>query len=147
MILVLPLSVIVFSYTKILVTVKKMAKCQVSNRQSRRAEKKVTIMVVVMIVAFMVAWSPYAILALYSAFGNSAYVTPLVATLPAMFAKSSTAYNPVIYFLLHDKLRVAPQCRPGTRTAVSVVIGDGKGPCAGQTATGKARAGPQRLQA
>ncbi|XP_022096856.1 rhodopsin-like [Acanthaster planci] len=130
MILVLPLSIIVFSYSQVLVTVKKMAKCQVGNRRFRRADKKVTIMVVVMMITFMVSWSPYAILALYSAFGNSAYLPPLVTTLPAMFAKASTAYNPVIYFLLHDKFREALcyllTCRRFER---NLAIGPTTNPC------------------
>ncbi|XP_038074372.1 rhodopsin-like [Patiria miniata] len=108
MILAIPMAIILFSYSQILFTVNKMAKCQVSNQRSREAEKKVTIMIIVMVLTFLVAWTPYAALSLYMALGgDSVSITPLTATLPSMFAKASTTYNPVIYFLLHKKFRKA----------------------------------------
>lgn len=60
-----------------------------------KAESKVTMMVAVMIILFMVAWTPYSIFALMEQFGPG--VKPSLAVLPALLAKSSICYNPIIY--------------------------------------------------
>ncbi|XP_011859708.1 PREDICTED: rhodopsin-like isoform X2 [Vollenhovia emeryi] len=64
-----------------------------------RREKKVTRMVYLMILAFLIAWLPYAVLALATQYFN---VQPshTVALLPALFAKSSICYNPIIYAIM-----------------------------------------------
>jgi len=54
-------------------------------------------MVGVMIIAFIVAWTPYAIFALIEQFGPSSLISPGMAVLPALIAKSSICYNPLIY--------------------------------------------------
>ncbi len=62
-------------------------------------------MVVVMITAFLVAWTPYASFALYVAAGNADKITPVMGTVPSLFAKMCTVYNPIIYFLLNKQVR------------------------------------------
>jgi len=72
-----------------------------------RAEQKIAVMIGVMIVAFLLAWTPYAVLALIIAFGNEAdAVTPAVAVIPALMAKSSICYNPIIYAGLNPQVRL-----------------------------------------
>lgn len=60
-----------------------------------KVESKVTIMIGVMIILFMVAWTPYSIFALLEQFGPG--VSPAWTVLPALLAKSSIIYNPIIY--------------------------------------------------
>lgn len=69
-----------------------------------KAESRVAFMVAIMIVAFFVAWTPYAFLALLVHFGNSE-VSPGYAVVPALVAKSSICYNPVIYVGLNTQVR------------------------------------------
>ncbi|XP_039308667.1 melanopsin isoform X2 [Solenopsis invicta] len=61
-----------------------------------RREKKVTKMVYLMILAFLIAWSPYAVLALATQYFYI-QTSHLVAVLPTLLAKSSICYNPIIY--------------------------------------------------
>lgn len=56
-------------------------------------------------IGFFAAWSPYAIIAMWAAFGSVDKIPPLAFAVPAVFAKSSTLYNPVIYLLLKPNFR------------------------------------------
>lgn len=80
-------------------TFEKLNKTQNSVRLNHinRAEKRITWMVAVMIIAFILAWTPYAVFALIKQFGPTDYIGPGMAVLPALIAKSSICYNPIIY--------------------------------------------------
>ncbi|CAL8370012.1 unnamed protein product [Boreogadus saida] len=54
---------------------------------------------------FFAAWSPYAIVSMWAAFGHVDAIPPLAFALPAMLAKSSTIYNPAIYLMLRPNFR------------------------------------------
>ena len=73
-------------------------------------KKEITIVkrIVLMIMTFCVAWLPYTIFVIYGQFGNDTrlYVTPYTTSLPAMFAKSSSIYNPIIYVLTNKECKV-----------------------------------------
>jgi r-opsin len=47
--------------------------------------------------AFLLAWVPYALLGAFGQMGATLFVTPYSATTAAVLAKSSCAYNPIIY--------------------------------------------------
>ena len=84
------------------------------------AEKRVTIMVACMIGAFMTAWTPYAIMALVETFTTASddgshgqmtnqvnsvgHISPGLATVPSLFAKTSAVLNPLIYGLLNTQV-------------------------------------------
>eukprot|EP00079_Xenopus_tropicalis_P009892 XP_002934288.1 PREDICTED: visual pigment-like receptor peropsin [Xenopus tropicalis] len=67
----------------------------------------VTKMSMVMIVMFLVAWSPYSIVCLWSSFGDPRKIPPAMAIIAPLFAKSSTFYNPCIYVIANKKFRRA----------------------------------------
>uniref|UniRef100_A0A1B0CMJ6 G-protein coupled receptors family 1 profile domain-containing protein n=2 Tax=Lutzomyia longipalpis TaxID=7200 RepID=A0A1B0CMJ6_LUTLO len=91
--LVVPVTVISYSYTKIIHTMKKKsARLRKTNRSDR-----LTWMVAVMIVAFLIAWTPYSAFALIEQFASPDIISPGAAVLPALIAKSSICYNPIIY--------------------------------------------------
>uniref|UniRef100_A0A182XWZ2 G-protein coupled receptors family 1 profile domain-containing protein n=1 Tax=Anopheles stephensi TaxID=30069 RepID=A0A182XWZ2_ANOST len=102
--LILPLAVIIYSYINIVLEMRKN-----SARVGRvnRAERRVTSMVAVMIVAFMIAWTPYATFALIEQFGPPELIGPGLAVLPALIAKSSICYNPIIYVGMNTQFRAA----------------------------------------
>ena len=52
-------------------------------------------------------WSPYAIVSMIGTFGDRRLVTPLVSQLPAFFAKSASALNPIVFALSHPKYKEA----------------------------------------
>ena len=53
----------------------------------------------------MITWSPYAIVSMYSAFINSSHISPLIATLPAMFAKSSFVWSTLFFMFSNNQIR------------------------------------------
>ncbi|XP_055541503.1 pinopsin-like isoform X2 [Wyeomyia smithii] len=102
--LVVPMTVIMYSYTNIVVIMRRN-----SARVGRinRAENRVTWMVAVMVIAFMTAWTPYAVFALVEQFGPPDLISPALAVLPALIAKSSICYNPIIYVGMNTQYRAA----------------------------------------
>ncbi|XP_055638145.1 vertebrate ancient opsin-like [Toxorhynchites rutilus septentrionalis] len=102
--LIVPLIVIIYSYANIVIKLKRN-----SARMGRtnRAETRVTSMVALMVIAFMIAWTPYSVFALLEQFGPSEAVTPAMAVLPALIAKSSICYNPIIYVGMNTQFRAA----------------------------------------
>ncbi|XP_022802594.1 visual pigment-like receptor peropsin [Stylophora pistillata] len=70
------------------------------------AESKTARMACIMSFCFLFAWTPYAVVSLYAVIlAPEPVISPLVATLPALFAKTAPWYNPLIYFLLFKKFR------------------------------------------
>jgi hypothetical protein len=60
-------------------------------------------MVAVMILAFLTAWIPYSVLSLLVAFGGI-QISPAVSLIPALCAKSSICWNPIIYIGLNTQV-------------------------------------------
>ncbi|CAM5102107.1 unnamed protein product [Eretmochelys imbricata] len=107
--LVAPVGIMAYCYGHILYTIR-MLRC-VEDFQTiqviklLRYEKKVAKMCFLMISTFLICWMPYAVVSLLIAAGYGNLVTPTVAIIPSFFAKSSTAYNPVIYIFMSRKFR------------------------------------------
>ncbi|KAL3265258.1 hypothetical protein HHI36_009472 [Cryptolaemus montrouzieri] len=100
--LVIPLILIVISYINIVIQIK-----QNSFRvgQVKKAERRIAYMVLLMIVAFLLAWTPYAVLALLIQFGDASFISPGLRVIPSLLAKSSICYNPIIYVGLNAQFR------------------------------------------
>ncbi|XP_064109887.1 parapinopsin-like isoform X2 [Macrobrachium nipponense] len=100
----LPVAVMGFSYTNVISTLRQAGS---SGFQAgvAKAERRVAVMVVVMGITFLFAWVPYSVMALIMAFGDQSLVTPGAAVIPAIFAKSSCLYNPIIYVGLNTQFR------------------------------------------
>ncbi|XP_051880818.1 opsin-5-like [Pristis pectinata] len=102
----LPVIVMVFSYVSIIKTVKSnralTGGAEVGERQ-RKLERDVTRVSMVICTAFLIAWSPYAVISMWSASGR--YVPKLTSLLASLFAKSASFYNPIIYFGMNSKFR------------------------------------------
>nr|XP_003215417.1 PREDICTED: opsin-5 [Anolis carolinensis] len=77
------------------------------NRISSAAklEKKLILVAVLISVGFLGAWTPYAIVSFWSVFHSSESIPYIVTLLPCLFAKSSTAYNPFIYYTFSKTFR------------------------------------------
>lgn len=56
-------------------------------------------------IGFLAAWSPYAVVSMWAAFGDFDNIPPLAFAIPALFAKSSPLYNPLVYLLLKPNFR------------------------------------------
>ncbi|XP_038846709.1 opsin-3 [Salvelinus namaycush] len=104
-----PVGIMIYCYGNILYTVQMLRSIQdlqtVQIIKILRYEKKVAVMFLLMISCFLVCWTPYAVVSMMEAFGRKSMVTPAVAIIPSFFAKSSTAYNPLIYIFMSRKFR------------------------------------------
>ncbi|XP_067839828.1 opsin 6, group member a [Heptranchias perlo] len=102
----LPVSVMLFSYVSIINTVKSsraLAGVADLGERQRKLERDVTRMSMVICTAFIIAWSPYAVISMWSASGHA--VPKLASVLCSLFAKSASFYNPIIYFGMNGKFR------------------------------------------
>ncbi|XP_068529060.1 opsin-5-like [Anas acuta] len=106
---ILPCGVIITSYTLILITVKGSRRAveqhvsgptRMNNVQTITAKLSIAVCI-----GFFAAWSPYAVIAMWAAFGSIDKIPPLAFAVPAVFSKSSTLYNPVVYLLLKPNFR------------------------------------------
>lgn len=70
---------------------------RIPNGQVSKVEARVAVMLAVMVIVFLLAWTPYAVLALTVAFVDPNIVSPALSVVPALIAKSSICYNPIIY--------------------------------------------------
>ncbi|KAM4694916.1 opsin-5-like [Discoglossus pictus] len=70
-----------------------------------KVEKKLTLMAVLVSFGFLISWTPYAAVSFWSIFHSSKYIPPIVSLLPCLFAKSSTAFNPIIYYMFSKAFR------------------------------------------
>ncbi|XP_018938881.1 opsin-5-like isoform X1 [Cyprinus carpio] len=101
-----PLFVIVFTYVSIIRTVNSSHKSSrggdISERQ-RKIERSITRVSLILCAAFLLAWSPYAVISMWSAWGYQ--IPPLNSILASLFAKSASFYNPFIYIGMSSKFR------------------------------------------
>lgn len=56
-------------------------------------------------VGFLCCWTPYGMVSLWSVLKDSSTIPPEVSLLPCMFAKSSTLYNPLIYYIFSKSFK------------------------------------------
>ena len=73
-----------------------------------KREYQVTKSVILCISMFCISWLPYMMIIIVAQFGNNIenYITPLTASLPALFAKSSAILNPLIYTLINPECKI-----------------------------------------
>nr|XP_043901165.1 opsin-3 isoform X3 [Solea senegalensis] len=104
-----PVGIMIYCYGNILYTVQMLHSIQdlqtVQIIKILRYEKRVAAMFLLMISCFLVCWTPYAAVSMVEAFGRQSVVSPTLAIIPSFFAKSSTAYNPLIYVFMSRKFR------------------------------------------
>ena len=109
-----PFITMVASYCSIYRNVKRMTQtahniwgeCAAPTLEIILAESRTARMACIMSFCFLFAWTPYAAVSLYAMIrAPKPAISPLMATLPALFAKTAPCYNPLIYFLLFKKFR------------------------------------------
>ncbi|XP_056868914.1 teleost multiple tissue opsin b isoform X1 [Takifugu flavidus] len=101
--LLLPFFVILYSYGKLLHTIRQVRR--VSSTVTRRREHRVLVMVVAMVVCYLICWLPYGVTALLATFGPPNLLTPEATITPSLLAKFSTVINPFIYIFMNKQVR------------------------------------------
>ncbi|KFO93501.1 Pinopsin, partial [Buceros rhinoceros silvestris] len=96
---VMPLSLILFSYTNLLMTLRW------ESDTTQQAEREVTRMVIAMVMAFLICWLPYTTFALVVATNKGIVIQPALASLPSYFSKTATVYNPIIYVFMNKQFQ------------------------------------------
>ncbi|KAI4827409.1 hypothetical protein KUCAC02_030804 [Chaenocephalus aceratus] len=101
-----PFFLILASYSKLMWRLHKVSKMAcLEGGAVAKGEAKVASMVVLMVLTFLISWLPYAGLAMLVVYNPDVEIHPLVATVPVYLAKTSTAYNPIIYIYLNKQFR------------------------------------------
>nr|QJT41773.1 rhodopsin like opsin [Piabucina panamensis] len=100
-----PVTIIFFTYGRLVCTVKAAAAAQQDSASTQKAEKEVTRMVILMVLGFLVAWTPYASVAAWIFLNKGVAFTAQFMAVPAFFSKSSAIFNPIIYVLLNKQFR------------------------------------------
>ncbi|XP_061091799.1 opsin-3-like [Conger conger] len=99
--LLLPLLLMVFCYSRILLAVRGVVKINLTSAQRR--ENHILLMVVSMVTCYLLCWMPYGVVALVATFGRVGLINPVASIVPSILAKSSTVFNPIIYVLLNKQ--------------------------------------------
>ena len=108
----IPLTTILICYTLMFLNVRYMTRNAqriwgsnaAATLETVRAAWKMAKIGMVMVVGFFFAWTPYAVVSFYAAFVSSD-ISTIAAAFPAMFAKTSNFYNPIIYFFIYKAFR------------------------------------------
>lgn len=69
------------------------------------AEIRIAKVSITNIALWLMAWTPFAVICLLGTWGDVSKITPLVSAIPVILAKTSCAYNPLIYAISHPKYR------------------------------------------
>ncbi|KAH9492431.1 hypothetical protein Btru_051090 [Bulinus truncatus] len=102
-----PFLVMTFCYLSIVFTVRKIFRGGVMKNLKRHytIECQMIKTVILMIVLFAVSWLPYAIVSFSIAFGSPFNISRLTETIPALIAKSSCIWNPIVYVAMNSHFR------------------------------------------
>ncbi|CAG00077.1 unnamed protein product [Tetraodon nigroviridis] len=104
----LPCLVIFFTYFGIAWKLHKAYKSiKSSDFQYASVERRITLMAVMISLGFLIAWTPYVAVSFWSIHNSQKqeHMAASITLLPCLFAKSSTAYNPFIYFIFQRNTR------------------------------------------
>ncbi|XP_030628011.1 opsin 8, group member b [Chanos chanos] len=63
-----------------------------------RVQRRLMVIAILISLGFIGCWTPYGAVSLWSIYRTSASIPPEVSMLPCLFAKTSTVYNPLIYY-------------------------------------------------
>lgn len=85
----------------------KVAKQQEQSASTQKAEREVTKMVIMMIAGFLVCWLPYASFALWAVTHRGETFDLRMASIPSVFSKASTVYNPFIYIFMNRQVSLS----------------------------------------
>ncbi|CAD5125348.1 DgyrCDS13587 [Dimorphilus gyrociliatus] len=102
----LPLLCIIGFYSRITIVVGNFYRSRrvLSHRDRNRYDQHMLKLTVGMSSAFFLAWTPYAIVSFMSSL-NMQTISIAATPIPAIFAKSSTVYNPIVYYLMIQRFR------------------------------------------
>jgi hypothetical protein len=75
------------------------------DNKKQKTEVKIAVLSSTIILIWLLAWTPYAIVALLGIFGYKKMITPLVSSIPALFCKTASCIDPFIYAINHPRFQ------------------------------------------
>ncbi|XP_053572298.1 short-wave-sensitive opsin 1 [Bombina bombina] len=102
---IIPLTLICFSYGKLLGAIRAVAAQQQESATTQKAEREVSRMVIAMIGSYCTCYVPYAAMAMYMVNNRNHEMDLRLVTIPAFFSKSACVYNPIIYCFMNKQFR------------------------------------------
>ncbi|XP_071540380.1 compound eye opsin BCRH2-like [Panulirus ornatus] len=119
----LPLTIIIFVYSQIVIAIRQHEKAlreqakkmNVENLRSnayakkQSAEIRIAKVAVANVFLWLCTWTPYAYVVMMGLFGDQEKLIPLVSALPCIICKTASVYNPIMYAISHPKFRLALQ--------------------------------------
>ena len=99
----------------------------------RRWQIKLLRLTATAITAFMLSWSPYCLVSMISIFrGNNVLLAPGEAEVPALMAKASAIYNPIVYTVMNRRFRMilwrSVSCRSSKIILYPTTLGSSRQP-------------------
>ncbi|KAK4035835.1 compound eye opsin BCRH2 [Daphnia magna] len=76
-----------------------------NDQQQVSAEIRIAKVSIMNVSMWLTAWTPFAVICILGTWGDVSKITPLVSAIPVILAKTSCAYNPLIYAISHPKYR------------------------------------------
>jgi r-opsin len=76
-----------------------------TDQQQVSAEIRIAKVSIMNVSMWLTAWTPFAVICILGTWGDVSKITPLVSAIPVILAKTSCAYNPLIYAISHPKYR------------------------------------------
>lgn len=119
---VVPLLILIFTYSKIVGAVfshektlreqaKKMnvdsLRTMSADQKETSAEMKIAKASMTCVFLWVAIWTPYAAITMVGAFGNRALLTPIISQLPAVAAKCASCFNPIVFAISHPRFQAA----------------------------------------
>lgn len=102
-----PIIAISGSYIKILRLIRRDIAIEDNRIKLRRRfwQMKLVRLTAIAITAFMLSWSPYSLASLISIFRGNSVLSAGEAEVPALMAKASVIYNPIVYTVMNRRFR------------------------------------------
>eukprot|EP00094_Tigriopus_californicus_P004155 TCALIF_04003-PA protein Name:"Similar to Compound eye opsin BCRH2 (Hemigrapsus sanguineus)" AED:0.27 eAED:0.27 QI:0/0.4/0.18/0.81/1/1/11/0/584 len=76
-----------------------------TDANAESAEVRIAKVAITNICLWLLAWTPYAAIAMIGQFGGAHLLTPVVTQLPSFLAKTASCFNPIVYAVSHPKFQ------------------------------------------
>ena len=76
-----------------------------SDQNQVSAEIRIAKVAIMNVSLWILSWTPFAVFCLMGTWGEAQGISPILSELQVLLAKTSCAYNPIIYCLSHPKFR------------------------------------------
>ncbi|RWS30471.1 opsin: ultraviolet-sensitive-like protein, partial [Leptotrombidium deliense] len=130
---VIPLCLIIFSYISIYAKTVRSAKlirryqkevlnsnaAEIVKRSYALTKLKLGKTTLCLIILWTLAWTPYAMVALFGLFGDRKYLSPTLSMIPALFCKCASIIDPFVYGTSNSKFRNEIKCLLKSRRETS----------------------------